>query len=245
MTSGYLRAFFRLFTVQASWSYERMTGVGLGYAAEPLLEDLKSVDPPRHAEASVRSAEYFNSHPYLAGVALGALVRAEYDQAPAALISRLRSALTSPLGALGDQIFWAGLVPALMGAAILGVVAGHWSGTLLSVLIGYNLVRIATGVWALRTGLTYGARVGAALGDSWLPRLVPIMGAAAGLLVGAAVPVATRALLAPLGRPAALLGIGTTVLALLGAWLAGPRLTAVRFGLTAIGFAALLAWGLP
>jgi mannose PTS system EIID component len=82
VTSGLLRAFLRLWTVQSAWNYERMTGVGLGFAAEPLLEDLKSADPARHAEASVRAADYFNSHPYLAGLALGALVRAEYDLVP-------------------------------------------------------------------------------------------------------------------------------------------------------------------
>ena len=147
-----------------------MTGVGMGHAAEPLLEDLKSVDPGRHAEASVRAAEYFNSHPYLAGVALGALVRAEYDLVPGAQITRLRAALTSPLGALGDQLFWAGVVPAAMGLAILGVVGGVGLGAIITVLVLYNLLRIATGVWALKTGLAHGMKVGAAMGESWLPR---------------------------------------------------------------------------
>ena len=74
--NGFVRALWRLSAVQGAWNYERMTGVGMGHAAEPLLEDLKSVDPGRHAEASVRAAEYSTPIPYLAGVALGALVRA-------------------------------------------------------------------------------------------------------------------------------------------------------------------------
>ena len=83
MTGGW-RALLRLFAVQGTWNYERMLGVGMGYAAEPLLEDLKTVDPVRHSEAVVRSTEFFNCHPNLAGLALGAVVRAEYDALPGA-----------------------------------------------------------------------------------------------------------------------------------------------------------------
>ena len=35
-------AFLRLFTVQASWNYDRMVGVGMGVAEEPLLRSLRN-----------------------------------------------------------------------------------------------------------------------------------------------------------------------------------------------------------
>ncbi len=111
--NGGWRALLRLLAVQGTWNYERMLGVGMGYAAEPLLEDLKTVDPVRHSEAVVRSTEFFNCHPNLAGLALGAIARAEYEAMPGPQIVRLRTALCSPLGSLGDQLFWAGLVPAV------------------------------------------------------------------------------------------------------------------------------------
>jgi PTS system mannose-specific IID component len=245
MTAGFLRALWRLCSVQGAWNYERMTGVGMGHAAEPLLEDLKSVDPARHAEASVRSAEYFNSHPYLAGLALGALVRAEYDHVPGAQISRLRAALASPLGALGDQLFWAGVVPAAVGIALLGSVSGHGLGTVLLVVLVYNALRIATGVWALRTGLASGVRVGAAIGDSWLPGAASRAGLVAGLVVGLAVPLAADWLLEPQGLGAVGITVVTLLAGLGAAWRLGPRITAVKFGLFAIGLALILAWGLP
>jgi PTS system mannose-specific IID component len=243
MTVGFVRAFCRLFVVQGAWNYERMTGVGMGYAAEPLLEDLQSMDPARHAEAAVRSAEYFNSHPYLAGAALGALVRAEYDQVPGAQISRLRAALPSPLGALGDQFFWTGLVPATIGAAILGVVSGHAMGAIILALVGYSAVRIATGIWALRIGLANGARVGAALAASWLPRFAPAVGLAAGLLVGMALPLAASWLLDSHSASEVGVAAATTLIALVSVWRLGPTVTSIRFGLVVIGLAALLAWG--
>lgn len=245
MRNGFARALWRLCSVQGAWNYERMTGVGMGHAAEPLLEDLKSADPTRHAEAAVRAAEYFNSHPYLAGVALGALVRAEYDLVPGAQISRLRAALTSPLGSLGDQFFWAGVVPAAMGLAILGVVAGHGLRSVAAILLLYNAGRIVTGVWALRTGLANGVKVGAALGDSWLPRWASPAGLAAGAVVGLAVPLAADWLLGPLDLKAVGVAVATLLAGLVASWRLGPRITAVKFGLAAIGLALVLAWGLP
>lgn len=245
MTSGSLRAFLRLWTVQGAWNYERMTGVGMGFAAEPLLEDLKSADPARHAEASVRSAEYFNSHPYLAGLALGALVRAEYDQMPGVQIARLRSALSSPLGALGDQLFWAGLTPAAIALAIMGVISGRGVLALVAALLIYNAVRIATGIWALRTGLASGTRVGALLGESWLPRSAALVGYGAAALVGGALPLTVDWFLERQPPTGQLLTVGTIPVALVAVWTMGPKLTSVRFGLAAIGLSALLAWGLP
>ena len=245
MTGGFTRAFLRLLSVQGAWNFERMTGIGMGYAAEPLLEDLKAVDPARHAEAAVRSAEYFNSHPYLAGLALGALARAEYDQVPGAQIDRLRTALTGPLGSLGDQFFWAGLVPALIGGAIIGVAAGYgWWAVAAAVLL-YNVVRVGTGVWALRTGLEHGMKVGAALGGSWLPRALPRIGIAAGLLAGMALPLALDLLLDHQPPRSIVLATGTMLVALLVGWRGGPRITSVCFGLAAIGGALALAWSWP
>ena len=149
-----LRAMLRLFAVQGTWNYERMLGVGMGYAAEPLLEDLKAVDPVRHGEAVVRSAEFFNCNPNLAGLALGATTRAEYEGVPGPQIVRLRTALCSPLGSMGDQLFWAGLVPALVGLTVVAVVLGAGWWAIGGFLLAYNAVRIWTGYWSLRTGMT-------------------------------------------------------------------------------------------
>ena len=166
--NGAARALLRLFAVQGMWNYERMLGVGVGYAAEPLLEDLKAVDPVRHSEAVVRSAEFFNCNPNLAGLAVGATVRAEYEATPGAQIARLRTALCSPLGALGDQLFWAGLLPALVGCALVTVVLGARWWAIIGFLLAYNIVHVWTASWSLRTGLAAGMGVGAAIGSSWV-----------------------------------------------------------------------------
>ncbi|HEX6107468.1 MAG TPA: PTS system mannose/fructose/sorbose family transporter subunit IID [Gemmatimonadales bacterium] len=240
--NGGWRALFRLLAVQGTWNYERMLGVGMGYAAEPLLEDLKTVDPVRHSEAVVRSSEFFNCHPNLAGLALGAVVRAEYDALPGAQISRLRTALCSPLGALGDQLFWAGLVPAFVGAALVAVVLGAGWWAVLGLLLSYNLVRFGTAVWALRTGLDTGMRVGGAIGSSWVPRWVPRAGAAAAFAVGAAIAAVPTWYLEGLEFPGI---VGTLAVAATGVlvtrWF-GPTLTSVRFALLAILLLIFFRW---
>jgi mannose PTS system EIID component len=243
--NGGWRAWLRLFAIQGTWNYERMLGVGMGYAAEPLLEDLKTVDPVRHTEAVVRSAEFFNCNPNLAGLALGATARAEYDGAPGAQIARLRTALCSPLGALGDQLFWAGLLPLLLGATLISVLLGARWWAVLGFLVLYNLARVATGIWALRTGLDAGMGVGGAIAQSWLSKAIERVGPLAGFSVGAAIPLVGAWYLEDIGWPAAFgaLAVAATGVAVTR-WF-GPALTTVRFTLLALVLLVVFRWVLP
>ena len=229
-----LRALLRLFAVQGTWNYERMLGVGMGYAAEPLLEDLKAVDPVRHGEAVVRSAEFFNCHPNLAGLALGATARAEYEAVTGPQIVRLRTALCSPLGSMGDQLFWAGLVPALVGITLVAVMLGGRMWAIVGFLLAYNSIRIWTGYWSLRTGMSAGLKVGAAIGSSWLPHAIEWVGPAAGFALGAAVPAVAAWYLGIFGWAGAIGAAGVAVAGFaLTRWF-GPGLTSVRFALLAM-----------
>ena len=237
--NGGWRAQLRLFAIQGTWNYERMLGVGMGYAAEPLLEDLKTVDPVRHSEAVVRSTEFFNCNPNLAGLALGATVRAEYEAVPGAQIARLRTALCSPLGALGDELFWTGMVPALVGVALAAAVLGAGWWAIVGLVATYNLFRLGTGVWALRTGYKAGMAVGSAIGASWVPRAVARIGPVAGFTVGLAISLAAGWFLRGFGWSG---GLGAVALAAVGVavtrW-SGPWLTSVRFTLLAMALLLL------
>ena len=136
----------------------------------------------------MRSTEFFNCNPNLAGLALGATTRAEYEAVPGEQIARLRTALCSPLGALGDELFWTGAVPALVGAALAAVVLGAGWWAIAGLLIVYNVFRLGTAIWSLRTGFDAGMKVGAAISASWVPRAVARMGPVAGFTVGVAIP---------------------------------------------------------
>ena len=242
--TGRWRALFRLFAVQGAWNYERMLGVGMGYAAEPLLEDLKSADPSRHQEAVVRSAEFFNCHPYLAGVALGALARAEYESVPGPQILRLRTALCSPLGALGDQLFWAGLLPSLIGAALILVTFGHSAWAVAGFLVLYNVCRLATAVWGLRAGLASGMQVGAAITGSWLRGAAERIGPASGFILGLAVPIVTAWFLGGTQTRFVFATLGLSIVCLLLTRRFSTVLTSPRLGLGALVLMYLISRGI-
>lgn len=240
-----VQTLIRLMGVQASWTYERMAGIGVGHAAAPLLRSHYRDRPAEERRAAVaRSAEYFNSHPYLAGVAVGAVVRAERDGVPGSAISRLRTALSGPLGAMGDQLIWAGEVPALIGLALASLPwLGWWTVPLL--LVVHNAWRLWLTRWGLDLGLAEGLGVGAALQRSWLPRAASDAQRVGAFGVGLGVPVVAGWALAGVPRDGVLLVLGGAA-AGLGLMLWGrtrSRVTGVRFGLVLVGLALLMMAG--
>jgi len=227
----------RLGAVQGAWSYERMLGIGMGYAALPLLEDLRTRDPARYREAVARHSEFFNAQPFLASLSLGATTRAEYDGVAGDKITRLRTALCGPLGALGDQLFWTGLLPALAGFAILAVGLGRPVIGLVTFVVVFNAVRLAVGWWGLELGWHSGMRVGIAMARSWMARAVTPVGLAASLAIGMALPVAAAWLLSE-SSPGEALGVAVVVGAGVAAGRISPRITGFRLtlGLAALTF---------
>lgn len=236
------QALFRLFAVQGAWNYERMLGVGMGYAALPLLQELKAMDPDRYRAAMARAAGFFNCHPYLAGLALGASVRAEYDLVPGPEIVRLRATLGGPLGALGDQLFWAGLLPALSAALLVALAFGAGLWAVAGFIVIWNVVRVTTAVWALRTGLKSGVKVGAAINASWLPRAARRSSQAGAFTVGIALPIVARWLYlsGSLTKPALLAALAA--LGVLVSFFLRLRLTSVRYGLVLLCLILLWQW---
>jgi mannose PTS system EIID component len=192
-------AFLRLFMVQASWNYDRLLGVGMGVAEEPLLRGLKgaSGDGAAYRAAVARGAHFFNAHPYLCGLAVGAAARAEYEGAPPEQVERLRSALCGPLGALGDRLVWAGWLPLLSAAAIAAIALGAgWIAVALFLVI-YNVGHVALRWWALRAGWAAGSGVVGALRNPVLQRTPGFVVPAMALVAGFCLPLASRWLVRP------------------------------------------------
>lgn len=185
------RVFGRLFLLQASWNYERMQGVGFAHAAEPAIRDLAGgADGERYRELLGRHAQFFNSHPYFAGLAIGASLRAERDGEPPERIARLRGALCSPLGSLGDRLIWAGWLPACAAIGLMAFAFGARAWAALLFLALYNVVHVACRAWALRAGWREGMMVAAALGHPLIRGASRVAGPVAAVLVGAVLPVA-------------------------------------------------------
>jgi mannose/fructose/N-acetylgalactosamine-specific phosphotransferase system component IID len=237
------RVLWRLLGLQAAWSYERMQGVGFGHAVEPLLRDLFRDQPDRYRAALARAAGFYNANPYLAAAAVGAEARAEAEAVEAPQIERLRTALSGPLGALGDRLFWTGLVPAMVSALVVAVAWGAGVAAVITLLVVHNAVRLAMGAWLLELGWRHGLRVGAALQQSGLARASTVATHAAAGIGAAALPVAGSWLLMGVSRTE-LIGVGAFVAgAMILGWLFWPRVTAVTLTLAAGAGVLLWQWG--
>jgi PTS system mannose-specific IID component len=182
----------RLLAVQGSWNYETMNGNGIGFSLEPALRLLPGGrDGEAYRAALARQARYFNSHPYMASVAVGALARAELDGVPPATIERFRTALTGPLGSVGDRLMWAAWLPfcSLLALAAFGLGAGPLA--VVCIFLGaYNTGHFALRAWGLRVGWRHGLRVAAALANPVLRSGPDVIARVAAVTAGLALPLA-------------------------------------------------------
>lgn len=184
----------RCLAVQGSWNYEILVGNGMGFCIEPALRRLPGgVDGQPYREALARQAVYFNAHPYLASLAVGALARAELEQVPPTRIERFRTALCGPLGSLGDRLVWAAWLPACSLVALLLFGFG-WSplGVVAGFLILYNIGHLGLRDWGLRAGWKHGLRVATAMGHPVLQHGPRYIGRVSAVLGGLALPLAVH-----------------------------------------------------
>jgi PTS system mannose-specific IID component len=209
-----LATYVRLLAVQGSWNYETLLGTGIGFAIEPALRYLPGgVDGPQYRAALARESRYFNAHPYLAGIAVGALARAELDGADPVRIERFRTALAGPLGSVGDRLVWASWLPfcSLLALCVYGA-GGSALEVVGTFLVLYNSGHFLLRAWGLHIGLARGLNVASALGNPVLRQGPQYIGSAAAIVAGLALPLALQRVVGP-GR---VLAGGIIVAALIG-----------------------------
>ena len=193
------RIFWRLLLLQATWSFERMHGLGFAHAIEPWLERLYPQRDQR-VKALARHTEYFNTQPHMASLVLGVVCKLE-EQGDKERIRRVKKALGASLAGLGDSFFWAALRPAAaaagLAAGLLALEAGRLSAGLWTAAV-YLLVFNIPALWLRWNGIALGYEWGEQLPAhlkafavrSWVSRLRfagSLAAAALGVLVLAGV----------------------------------------------------------
>jgi PTS system mannose-specific IID component len=219
-----LSMFLRLFAVQGAWNYETMMGNGIGFAIEPALRLLPGGrDGDLYRAALARQSRYFNANPYLAGLAVGGLARAELDRDSVEHIERFRAACCGPLGSVGDQLVWAGWLPfcSLLALAAFGAGMGPL-GVVLVFLGTFNLGHIVLRAWVFNAGLREGLKIARFLGHAVFRRGPVVIARATAVMAGIAIPVAVARVVG--ARPVAL--ASALVVALV--WTVGTALVARR-----------------
>lgn len=217
----------RALAVQGSWNYETLTGTGFGFAILPALRAIFE-DPQVLERAILRHEGPFNSHPYLAPLALGAVIKMEIDGEDPAVIDRFKSALRGPLGTLGDQLVWTGVRPVFLLFALALILAGvTWWVATAAFLILYNAVHLGLMVWGFRVGLDEGRQVAERLRHTVISRVHPKLMAAGAFMAGIVIALVVTRGVAGMGEP----GWHWTILAMLAvaAGAAGGR-SARRIG---------------
>ncbi|MEO6778231.1 MAG: PTS system mannose/fructose/sorbose family transporter subunit IID [Gemmatimonadaceae bacterium] len=228
-TGAVLASFFRLFAIQGSWNYETMIGNGIAFSMKPLL---RSLPEDRYRAALARQARYFNAHPYLAGIAVGALARGELDGEDPVRIERYRTALCGPLGSVGDQLVWAGWLPLCSLIALTAFALGAGPLAVVCIFLGvYNVGHVALRAWGLRVGLRRGMRLAPALANPFFRNGPAVLARVSAVLAGLILPLALQRIIGP-GR---VLAGGVAVVAVVGA------VILARFAARATGWRASLA----
>lgn len=233
-----LRMLLRSFAIQGSWNYRTLVGTGFAFALLPVLRAVYGADTQALRSAVDRQAGLFNTHPYLSGIALGAVARLEAEGASPELIERFKAALRGSLGSLGDRLVWAGWRPACMLLSIVMLLLGApWYVAIATFLLAYNAGHVALRWWALRTGLRAGRTVAERVREARLEPLRDRIAQGATFLLGSALPLlAVDGLTGDPIRPAtALLAVVAAILGL-------------RFGMTirrpaVIGLVVVVALG--
>jgi mannose PTS system EIID component len=173
--------------VQGSWNYETMLGTGFAFVLLPALRHVHRGDPDALRASLARHSDLFNSHPYFATVAIGAVAKLEAEGSDPALVQRFKTALRGSLGTVGDQLVWVALRPTVALLSIVLLLAGApWWMAVSGFLVAYNAVHVWLRAWGLRTGLRDGLEVGKALRAAPFQHWPPVLIRSAVLFAGAA-----------------------------------------------------------
>ena len=155
--------------IQSSLNYQGMQNLGRLFCLVPVARWLK-LEKSEWPGFVRRHLGLFNSNPFISPLGLGALARLEADHKRGAqplagsMIERFSERLSTPLGAVGDELFWAAVRPqmVLLGC-LVALTAGMWGP--ITLVVGFTawqaLYRWKTFTW----GWVSGSQVASVLRD--------------------------------------------------------------------------------
>lgn len=155
-----MRVFWRSFTLEWAWNYERQMNVGFCYSMIPALNKIYTTDEQR-ALAYHRHLEFFNITPWISTFPLGISIALEEENAlhedfDPATINNIKVALMGPLSGMGDSFFWGTLRVLATGIGTSLALQGSLLGPILFLLI-FNIPAIAARYYGLKLGYRFGS----------------------------------------------------------------------------------------
>lgn len=160
------KVFWRSFTLEWSWNYERMGHMGFAYALAPVIKKLYSSKEDR-AKALQRHLEFFNTTPHVSTLIMSVtaaleeknVLEKDFDEKT---ISNIKISLMAPLAGVGDSFFWGTLRIIATGVGTSLALQGNILGPILFLLI-FNIPHILLRYYCMVGGYK--------LGTSFLDRI--------------------------------------------------------------------------
>ena len=146
--------------LQSSFNYETMQSGGWLFAMAPGLEKIHT-NKNDLAASMYHNLDFINTHPFLVTFVMGIVLALEQNKVDTQTIRAVRISAASPLGGIGDALFWLTLVPITAGITSNMAIEGNLAAPIIFLLI-FNLAQ-----FACRFGLmTWAYNVGTAAIDS-------------------------------------------------------------------------------
>lgn len=135
-----MKMFWRSFTIQFSWHYERQMHMGFEYMMIPTLKKLYKDDPEQLKLAMQRHMEFFNTNMYISTFIGGVTMAMEemnvkdknFDTSS---INAVKAALMGPLAGIGDSLFLGTLRILAVGIGTSLAMQGSILGPILFLLV--------------------------------------------------------------------------------------------------------------
>lgn len=137
--------FLRSLTIQLSFNFRTMQGLGFAFSMLPLKLVVKGADGKNNEDFIAKHLRMFNTNPYLAPAIIGSVVKIEEKGDGAGKADDIKRALMGPYAAIGDSFFWGALRLFSSALAVLLVLCGSILAPLTFMLIFFPvqlLVRI-------------------------------------------------------------------------------------------------------
>lgn len=142
--------------LQASFNYERMQACGWLWSMLPGLQKIHTNKEDLKASMA-HNLDFLNTHPFLVTFVMGIVLSLEQVKADTQTIRSVRISAASPLGGIGDALFWLTLVPITAGLTANIAMRGNILGAILFLLI-FNVFQFVIRWWLMHWSYGLGTK---------------------------------------------------------------------------------------
>ena len=133
------RMAMRSYWLQSSFNYETMQSGGWLFSMIPGLEKVHT-NKKDLAVSMYHNLDFINTHPFLVTFVMGIVLSLEQNKVDIQSIRAVRISAASPLGGIGDALFWLTLVPITAGLTSNMAIAGNIAAPIIFLVV-FNIAQ--------------------------------------------------------------------------------------------------------